>query len=394
VGLRAVRIAGFAVVGLVLAGVPASAQQSVRDVLDFLLTNQSVPTGDFVKDTDAARATSDTINRLLLLELTNVPAASPAPAFTYRFNPAIGVPERATANFGAFFTDRVLTAGTGQASIGVQYRQTSFTRLDGRDLQDGRFVTTGNQFRDEPAPFDIETLTLDLDSRTLTVIGNVGVGPRLDLGVVVPFIALSMKGERVNDYRGQRIVQATAEAEVSGVGDLGLRVKYALVERGGSGLGVAADLRLPTGNAEDLLGTGETSLRITGIASAQRGLFAIDANGGVAFGGLTTETTYRASFSVSPADRLTVVGEILGRRIAEGAQLELVRAAHPLFAGVDTFRLLPQQAGTTTASALTGFKWNLAGTWILNGHIAFPLTDSGLRSGTMTILGLDYAFGR
>ena len=33
------------------------------------------------------------------------------------------------------------------------------------------------------------------------------------------------------------------------------------------------------------------------------------------------------------------------------------------------------------------------GTWILSGHTQLPISDRGLRSGVVTLFGLDYAFG-
>ena len=45
---------------------------------------------------------------------------------------------------------------------------------------------------------------MEIQSRTLTVLGNVGVTNRLDVGVAVPVVWLSLEGSRVNTYRGRR----------------------------------------------------------------------------------------------------------------------------------------------------------------------------------------------
>jgi hypothetical protein len=62
---------------LLLAGTtgPASAQESMTDVLTFLLTNRSIPTGDFVRDEQAAIAARDTLARFLTLEQATVPVS-------------------------------------------------------------------------------------------------------------------------------------------------------------------------------------------------------------------------------------------------------------------------------------------------------------------------------
>src|SRR6478735_9278876 len=99
------------VVLMLLCVRPAEAQDSLVDTLSFLLTTQAVATGDFVKDRQSAEVTRDTIERLLLIELTTTPLSSSSGGFSYRFNPAIGTVERATGNFGPFFTERSLTIG-------------------------------------------------------------------------------------------------------------------------------------------------------------------------------------------------------------------------------------------------------------------------------------------
>src|SRR5688572_29973077 len=85
---------------------PAQAQQTtapqltVRDIVDFLVTNQGVQTGDFERDRAAAEAARDTITNALLVNLTSVPLASSSSGFLYRMNPQLGTMERTTQSFG------------------------------------------------------------------------------------------------------------------------------------------------------------------------------------------------------------------------------------------------------------------------------------------------------
>jgi hypothetical protein len=44
---------------VVASATPAAAQQTVSEVLSFLLTNRSIPTGDFDRDARAAEATRE-----------------------------------------------------------------------------------------------------------------------------------------------------------------------------------------------------------------------------------------------------------------------------------------------------------------------------------------------
>lgn len=386
----------IALVGTLLAATAADvrAQQPVRDVLSFLLTNRSVPTDDFERDAEAAESTRDTISALLQVELSTLPISSSSAGFTYRLNPLLGTVERASDSFGPFFTERTLTAGEGQASIGVAVEVARFTRLDGLDLRAGTLVTTGNRFRDEAEPFDVETLTLDLETRTVSLLANVGVTDRLDIGAAVPLVFLSFEGQRVNTYRGQSLLQARASAEASGLGDVALRAKYRLLGETGTGLAAAGELRLPTGRAEDLLGTGETAFKGMVIASTEPGRVAASANFGMTFGGLSDELHYSGALTVSASPQLTLVGELVGRRIGDVGHIVAAYAPHPTIDGVDTLRLVTDGTSTHTSYAVAGFKWNVQGSWLVSGNVLLPLTDSGLRADVVPVFAVDYAFGR
>src|SRR5213595_446887 len=166
----------------------ASAQGTVNDVIGFLVTNQAVPTGDFKKDQAAAEAARDAIDQAFLLDLASMPLATASSGFLYRLNSELGTVERATESFGGFFVERALTPGHGHTSFGVSTSTTSFDRFDGRDLTNGELVTIANQFRDEAAPFDTESLILHVRSSMMTFFGSVGIGSRVEVGAAVPLV--------------------------------------------------------------------------------------------------------------------------------------------------------------------------------------------------------------
>lgn len=375
------------------AAAQVRAQEPLTDVLSFLLTNQAVPTGDFVKDQQAAQVTSDTVSRLLQVELATLPISASSAGFAYRLNPSLGTVERVSASFGPFFTERSLTAGRGQASLGVGFTAASFSHLDDRSLRDGRFISSGNQFRDEATPFDVEALTLRLESRTVTLFGNVGVSDRLDLSVAVPFVSVSLAGERLNTYRGTSLLQAAADARANGVGDVAVRAKYRLVGQRARGVSIVGETRLPTGRREDLLGAGRASYRGMLVGSGEIGRWGVHGNGGASVGGLSAEQHFRAAVTFSASPHVTLIGEVLGRRIENAGRVVLAKAPHPSITGVDVLRLVAAAAHTNSAVAVTGFKWNLARTIVLSGNVSLPLTSTGLRPRPAALVGLDVAFG-
>ncbi|MEN3339276.1 MAG: hypothetical protein V7647_2952 [Acidobacteriota bacterium] len=370
----------------------ARAQTTVSDVVGFLVTNQAVPTDDIAGDRAAAEAARDTISRALLVNLTSAPLATSSSGFLYRLNPQLGTVERATESFGPFFVERALTPGRGRATFGVSATSAGFDELDGEDLRDGTLVTVARRFRDEPAAFDTESLTLQIRSSTMTFFGSVGVTNRLEIGGAVPFARVSVDGQRVNLYRGSTFLQASATGTASGIADVAVRAKYTLVARPNGGIAAATEVRLPTGDAENLLGTGTTSYRFIGIGSLEQGAFALHGNASFLRGGISPEWSAAAAASVAVSPRVTVSGEVLRRHVSDLHDVNLVASPHPTIDRLDILRLTAGTSPVTLASAVAGFKWNMTGTLVLGGHVSFAMAKRGLTAPLTPTLGLEYAF--
>jgi len=394
--IRSTRVVGLVSVAAACLALPprALAQQTVSDVLTFLVTNQSVSTGDFERDRAAALATSNTISRALLASIATLPVTSSSSAFVYRLNPELGTPQRVTESFGPFFIERALTAGARQASIGLNFQHMQFNSLNGRSLRDGSLITTANQFVDESAPFDVDQLTLNINADVATLYGNVGITDRFEIGAAVPMVNLRISGSRVNTYRGRTFTQASASATSIGVADMLVRGKYTLYSQAGSGVAAAADVRLPTGSSDNLLGTGETSVRLSGIGSFEGGPFTAHVNGGYSFGGLAREESYGAAITLAATPRLTVSGEMIGRRLEGVGDIMPVTSPHPTLAGVETLRLVPNGAALNIVNVVPGIKCNVTSTWIIVANATLPVTHAGLTSPVTPFIGLDYSFER
>ena len=367
---------------------------SADDVVTFLVLNQAVPTGDFTKDAQAADATRATLVRSLLVELATFPITTAAGGFSYRFDPALGTLQRVSQGFGPFLLDRASTVGGGHGSVSLTYRSSVFSTLDGRNLRGGAFVTSANKFRDEPEAFDVDRLTLDMRTDTVTFLATYGITNRIDVGVAVPFVRLVIDGERSNTYRGSTRVQAQGRAESVGLADLPIRSKILLFDAVPARLSAAFDVQLPTGDPDNLRGSGQTSLKSAVLASVGSGDIELHLNAGLITGGLARQTFGGASVTASVGSALTISGEALMRHVAGPGGIQEVTEPHPLFAGVDTTRLLPAYDGTVTATLVAGVRWNVATTWLLNVYTLVPLTDTGLNSRPTPAFSIDYSFVR
>jgi hypothetical protein len=383
---------GLGLALLLFAGVSEAQTRSADDVLSFLITNQSVSTGDFVKDAEASEATRDTLVRALLVELANVPLTTSSGGFNYRFNSSLGTFERVTQGFGPFFVDRATTVGRGQASLSATFRYSRFNTLDQRNLRDGSLVTSSNKFGDETAAFDVETLKLDIQTSTVTVFGSYGVTDEIDVGVAIPIVSLRLSGERTNIYRGASFLQARGQADYVGIADIPVRVKLQFDRASGWDLATDLELRLPTGDRANLNGSGRYALRGGVIASATSGALESHVNAGLTVGGASTQLNGAAAIAATMQDRVTFSAEALVRRISRLGGIHEIIEPHSLLGGVDTLRLLPTGESTTTMAAVGGIRWNVARTWLLNSYVVIPITAAGLLGPPIPTVSLDYSF--
>jgi hypothetical protein len=388
---HAVRGVAIAVV-LLAAARAAEAQQSMSDVLSFLVTNRTIPTDDFVRDEQAAIATRDTISKLLVLELATLPSSSGG-GFTYRLDPTLGTVVRASDSFGPLFTERSLLAGQGRASFGISYSSITFDTIDGRSLRDGTLVSTASVFRGETVPFDIETVSLRIHTDTMTLNGTVGITDRLDVSAGIPFIRLTLQGERVDTYRGQQLLQATGSASAYGLGDVMVRARHNVFRAGASGVAIGGEVRLPTGKEEDLLGAGRMSFTPRFIGSYEQDRVGVHGEVGYTFWGVSDALTWAGAVTAVAAPRLTLVGELLGRRLSGVGRLVETTLPHPRLAGVDTIRLTSSSETADHIVMVAGFKWNVATTWLLTANVLRPLTDVGLNARWVPSVTFDYWFG-
>ena len=374
---------------------PALAQQSVTEILSFLLTNRSIVTNDVAGDVQAAAATRDTISRFLSTELSTLPTGSSSAGFTYRVERGLGgAIVRSSESFGPAFVERSLTVGTLRPAFAVAFQENSFDRIDGRPLGDGTMVATASRLTGDAAPFDVETVSIRLRTRIITLSTNVGVTDRLDVSAALPLIRLNLRGVRVDTLRGTSTEQASARADASGVGDAAIRAKYNVLRSGGSGVALSAEARLPTGDADNLLGAGEASFRPRVIGSIDRGPVSLHGEIGYALGGLSREFGYGGAVAIVATSRLTVTAETLGRRVESAGRIVETVAAHPTLVGVETIRLTGVTDATYRSIIVGSIKWNVASTWLVTASVLRPVTEAGLTSDVTPSVVVEYSFSR
>jgi hypothetical protein len=378
--------------GLLLVASNARAQ-SVTALLTRLLTEQQ-PTSDFEPDQNAHIVTLTTVAGLFSVELTTIPITSSSGGFVYRLNPSLGTVGRASNGFGPFFTESVLRGGRNQTGFGIRLQHASFDSLQGADLRSGTFPTNATRLTGAAEPFSVELLRLKLETSTAFFVGSYGVTNWLSVGGSLPVVHLRASGNRVRALNGVNTLQSSVSGTATGLGDVALHARARIAGHGARGIAIGADVRFPTGREEDLLGTGKTATRALVIGSWEDGRLAVHINGGGAVGGLTDELFWSGATSFAPWSRLTIVGEIIGRRLSELSRLKDVYEPYPGLANLETMRWVPIERGIDTTFVVIGSKWNVARSWLFNAGVLIRLTDNGLRSRVTPTVSLDFDFQR
>ena len=304
-------------------------------------------------------------NRALLTLLSTSPVASPSGGFTYTFDSAVGTFRRTSESFGPTFAERALTIGRGRVSVGFGYQHSSYDTFEGLNLRDRGAVTfyvphtdccsraggpvaegdgslltpafEGDLVREELA------LRLTTDASVFAV--NYGVHDRLDIGVVVPFLHVAMEAsvlatvERlstatepdIHTFGGAEPDAAlfSAGGSASGLGDIVLRTKWRAWPAFGGGLAVAADVRVPTGDESNLLGTGGVQTKLYAVGSISRGSFSPHVNAGYTFSTdgalpdapLRDELNAAAGFDWAMTPRATLAVDWIGRLLRDAGRM-------------------------------------------------------------------------
>lgn len=386
----------------------------------------------FLDEAAALRSTGQLLNQSLVTQLSAFPLASSAGGFTFRFDPELGVPTRATDTFAPIFTERSYTNGEGRWSFGLTHLRADYQSLDGLDLTRGDLVFQLRHIDLDPSgpldPFfegDLinAELALGVETDTTVLFASYGVSDRLDLGVALPVVQIDLDAaatltiDRLStaDSRGIHQFEDDDTDQVifsdsgfaSGPGDLVLRAKYRFLDRPVGGMALLSNLQLPTGDEDDLLGSGQTKASLVLIGSRRWEKVAghFNLGYGSAFGDssvvddLPDEVLANVALEFAASPRVTVTTEVVGRQLLDAPTIER---------RLETFEFLPGPgrapavAGRPVVSfseqdqelvfGAFGVKWNVIGNVVLSGAVLTPFTDDGLRDGRVLVFGADLSF--
>jgi hypothetical protein len=243
-------------------------------------------------------AVSSALNASIATALSVVPLASPASGVIFKTDAATGVELPVSSTLGPVFVERAETIGKNKVYIGITHQDFHFTSLDGQSLNSLQGLYPGGDssnislspgsdaFKTAPATFNIG---MDVRLAQDTAFITYGATNRFDISVGLPMVHSSVAARTFNGqiYSGLGApTGATPQANCwcvntftpgaatltladigqsslskTGFGDMLLRFKGTVLEQQNLAVALGTDLRLPTGDEQNFLGTGATSIK-------------------------------------------------------------------------------------------------------------------------------------
>jgi hypothetical protein len=364
------------------------------------------------------------IEQQIAAQLSSLPLGSSSGGFTYRYEPALGTFTRSTQTFGPAFAERAQTLGRHRINVGMSYQRSRYSHLDGRALETGAitFILPPGTVSDPSTGNIIEAeLHLGLTSETAVVFATVGVSDRFDVGVAVPYQRVAMDlttRATIHDFssttvspatrvfpNGTRTADWSVSSRAQGIGDIVLRGKYRLSRSASPEYALSIDLRAPTGDSANLLGTGGGQAQVLLVSSYSSERVAPHFNVGYTFSDkkyARDQINYVAGLEVAASPRVTVIADLIGRMFLDtlrlsDANVSIVQPGNPglgipavtsrSFATVE-----PQISVVTSVLGSVGVKINPVRSLLMSGHLIMTATDGGLRRRLTSVIGLDYSF--
>jgi hypothetical protein len=362
----------------------------------------------------------------LVGQIVSVPLPSPASGYTYQFDASLGVFQRTTQSFGPILAERADTIGARRVAVGFAFQRFTFDTVEGLDLRTVPAVFTHDNAALRGGREDVVTTTNTIEATTSqsTTFFTVGINDHFDISIALPIVTNSLRvvsdatihrlgttNELTHFFRqsdgevGSRRL-FTAVGNASGLGDIVVRMKHSVRKQASHGLAVGLDVRVPTGDEMNLLGSGAAGLRPFGIWSGTFQLVSPHANIGYRWNGSSVlagnpargeaadfpdQWGYAVGADVSVNPRVTLAFDIVGAHLMKAGRLRS-ETFHALD-GVSTFPNIAFTRGSLHGlNAATGLKVNLFGRLLVDANVMFKLNNNGLRDKVTPLIGFEYAF--
>lgn len=403
------------------------------------------------------------LNSAVGSQSTLLPLASPSSGITFTWNPTAKVFTASTDSFGPVLGERAETIGRYRLSLGFSYQYFKFDSLDGVDLkklpavythQDDTIAPGMTCSINAPNPSSSNTdgcgfvrdvistnNSIDLKIHQFTTFVTFGLTNRIDISVAIPIENVRMgvfSNAAIVDNSNSgfhRFRQGTNCAgngclnnsfsnfrSASGIGDITLRVKGTAWKGERAGLALGVDVRVPTGDKLNFLGSGAAGVRPFVVWSYRSRIsphvvVGYETNGSSVLAGdistgskerLPSQLTYSGGADVWLTRWFTAAFDLIGQQVFEARRVSIntdfqdlgpcVPPSGPNYCNgtpgpPNRYSNLSQLTGSyNITNASVGAKIRPFARLLVTGNVLIKLNDGGLRARFVPLVAVSYTF--
>jgi hypothetical protein len=193
----------------------------------------------------------------------------------------------------------------------------------------------------------------------------------------------------------------------SGIGDVVFRAKGTIIKHERTAVALGADVRVPTGDEKNFVGTGAAGVKPF-LSASYHSRLSPHANIGYEFNGssilagnpsnggkgrLPDQLFYSGGVDAGVTRKLTLAADLLGQRfydapgVHQGPWVDVLGTSHP-----DILNTIPIHRSFNTDDLALGAKYSPFGNWLVTGNVQVKLDNGGLRAKVVPLVGLSYTF--
>jgi hypothetical protein len=313
-----------------------------------------------------------------------------------------GLMTASSESLGTILTQRGETIGKNHYFLSFNYQRFSFDSVDGIGLKHLDTLNTAG-----PTVI-VGHNRIDLLVDQFTAIGSFGLTRKMDVSVLVPFSKVTLKaGSSGQQFDGSgnppiALDNIFLAGSATGIGDVAVNLKYNVLHAEHAAIALGGEVRFPTGDSSNYLGTGAYGIKPY-LVFSRRGRLTPNINVGYqwnsssplfvnSFGShmnLPSAFLYSGGLDYAVVRRFTIAAEFIGQAVINGPRL----AATTTTIKNQTFSSVKTLSSTYAMDNVgVGFKLKMFKGLLLTGNALFKLDDPGLRSNVVPLVGLSYRF--
>lgn len=343
-------------------------------------------------------------------QIAQLPLATPASGFIFELDKATGVYHVASESYGPLLTERAETIGRHKYYAAFTYQRFDFSEIDGNNLKHIPIVFFFPSLNNASVVTNSMT-RLDATVDQFAAFGTFGLTSRIDISLAIPWEKISMGVSSAGtEFSTTTAAMASFTTSLpgfaSGVGDVVVSAKGTVLKHEKLGLAVGGEVRFPTGDERNFLGSGAWGLKPYFVVS-RAGKVSPHLNVAYQWNGDTLlakningqEDNLPGFFGYAVGvdaglKRVTVIADLLGQHFFDAAQVSTPRNI-PVTIDQNPTTLssvTPINGSYDVTSLSLGVKVNPVAQLLLSGNLLIKLNSGGLRATVVPLAGISYSF--